>query len=201
MATTSQPSYCTLSGQSYSKGWFTFCKACFSRTISFWCFKHTNTFLHTNVRLSFVMAKYPFFKKMKKLSMKVWLFINFLINLLNSILFSSIHFKAVVLQLGFLDVLCYLPREGKMGGIFISLKRLRHYFVNFPLGAFWKQLSQFCVKTQWSQCTRWPDFLNQQLGYLWFSLTSGPIPSGNRMNVRYQKIKTVWTSSCLTCSS
>ena len=70
--------------------------------------------------------------------MKVWLFINFLINLLNSILFSSIHFKAVVLQLGFLDVLCYLPREGKMGGIFISLKRLRHYFVKFSPGGFLK---------------------------------------------------------------
>lgn len=49
--------------KSCSKGWFTFCKACFSRTIFFWCFKHTNTFLHINARLSFVMAKYPFFLK------------------------------------------------------------------------------------------------------------------------------------------
>ena len=87
------------------------------------------------------MAKYPFLKKKekkKKLSINVWLFINFLINLLNSILFSSIHFRAVVLQLGFLDVLCYLPQEGKMGGIFISLKRLKHYFVKFSLGGFLK---------------------------------------------------------------
>lgn len=84
------------------------------------------------------MAKYPFLKKMKNLSMKVWLFINFLINLLNSILFSSIHFRAVVLQMGFLDVLCYLPQEGKMGGIFISLKRLKHYFVKYSLGGFLK---------------------------------------------------------------
>ena len=70
--------------------------------------------------------------------MKVWLFINVLSNLLNSILFSSIHFRAVVLQMGFLDVLCYLPQEGKMGGIFISLKRLKHYFVKYSLGGFLK---------------------------------------------------------------
>lgn len=138
---------------------------------------------------------------MKKLSMKVWLFINFLINLLNSILFSSIHFKAVVLQLGFLDVLCYLPQEGKMGGIFISLKRLRHYFVKFSLGGFLKTTKPILCQNTMITMYKMTRLFDQQLGYLWFSLTSGPIPSGNGMNMRYQKIKTVWTSSCLTCSS
>ena len=47
-------------GKSCSDGRLTFSKVCFSRTISFWCFKCTEAFLHTNAGISIVMAKYPF---------------------------------------------------------------------------------------------------------------------------------------------
>lgn len=70
-------------------------------------------------------------------------------------------------------------------------KVMKVFCKNFPLGAFQKQLGQFDVKTQRTKPIRKPDFLNQQLDYLRRSLTSGPIPPGNRMNTRYKKIKIV----------
>lgn len=105
-----------------------------------------------------------------------------------------------VLQWNFLNGAFYLPNEVKKEGLFVSLKRLCNYFVK-PLGAFLKQLGQFYVKTQWTKAVRKPNLLNQQLDYLRLSLTSGPIPPGNRMNTRYKETETVWTSSCSICSS
>lgn len=129
-------------------------------------------------------------------------FIHFLVNVLNYIPLSSIPVRAKVLQWDFLNGLFYLPKGVKTGDVFVSLKRLWNYFVQiFPWGLSKKQLGQFFVKTQWTKHIRRPDILNQQLDYLQLSLTSGPIPPGNRMHTRYKKIKIAWTSSCSTCSS
>lgn len=91
----------------------------------------------------------PHLKKLKNLSTKVWVFIHLSVNLLNYMPLPLIYFGANILQCSFPNGHFYLPKEVKMGGIFVSLKKvMKLFYKKFPLGAFQKQLGQFYVQTQ-----------------------------------------------------